>query len=167
MRAVVQRCRWARVTVGGRVVGEIGPGPGLVVLLGVGVGDGAADVAYLAEKTANLRIFPDAEGKMNLSILDIRAGGESAAGAAGRARGRGDVLVVSQFTLYGDARRGRRPSYSDAAPPEEADRLYLDYVEALRGQGLDARTGEFQAMMVVELANDGPVTILLDSRKQF
>jgi D-tyrosyl-tRNA(Tyr) deacylase len=154
MRAVVQRCRHARVTVDGRVTGEIGPG--LCVLLGVGVGDTARDAHYLAEKTANLRVFADSEGKMNLSLLDLKTAG-----------GGGEALVVSQFTLYGDCRRGRRPSYTDAAPPGEADRLYREYVEALRSYGLRVATGEFQAMMTVELANDGPVTLLLDSRKFF
>ncbi len=189
MRAVVQRSDGARVTVDGRVVGEIGPGPGLVVLLGVGASDTEKDAAYLAEKTANLRIFPDTEGKMNLSVLDLRArraaaaadgqaghqaGGRASHDQAGGQTGReqsgdraGEVLVVSQFTLYGDCRKGRRPSYTDAAPPGEADRLYQEYVRCLRGYGLRVATGEFQAMMRVELVNDGPVTILLDSRKLF
>jgi D-tyrosyl-tRNA(Tyr) deacylase len=152
VRAVVQRCSRAKVTVDGRVTGEIGPG--LVVLLGVGRGDTEADSAYLAEKTAYLRVFADADGKMNLSVFEAAATGPEA-------------IVVSQFTLYGDCRRGRRPSYSDAAPPEEADRLYREYVRALQGHGLRVATGEFQAMMDVELVNDGPVTILLDSRKVF
>jgi len=152
LRAVVQRCSRARVTVGDRVTGEIGPG--LVVLLGVGQGDTGADAAYMAEKTAHLRVFPDPDGKMNLSVLE-------------RDGGPGEVLVVSQFTLYGDCRKGRRPSYTEAAPPEEADRLYREYVRALAGYGLRVATGEFQAMMAVELVNDGPVTILLDSRKSF
>ncbi len=144
----------------GRLTGEIGPG--LVVLLGVGNGDTEADAAYLAEKTAHLRIFEDANGKMNLSVLDAAAAGRNGA------RGQGEVLVVSQFTLYGDARKGRRPSYSDAAPPAEADRLYQEYVRLLRQDyGLKVKTGQFQAMMQVELVNDGPVTILLDSRKVF
>lgn len=161
MRAVVQRCRRAKVTVDGRVVGEIGPG--LVVLLGVGNDDTEADVAYLAEKTAYLRIFEDAAGKMNLSVLEAAASGFGGT----RAPGPGEVLVVSQFTLYGDCRKGRRPSYTDAAPPEVADRLYQEYVRCLRGHGLKVETGEFQAMMQVELVNDGPVTILLDSRRLF
>lgn len=171
VRAVVQRCRWGRVSVGDRVVGEIGPG--LVVLLGVGLRDSEADAAYLAEKTACLRVFEDADGKMNLSIREAAAGGVdgvavggSRAGA-GEAGGRGEALVISQFTLYGDCRRGRRPSYSDAAPPAEADRLYQEYVRCLRGFGPRVATGEFGAMMVVELANDGPVTVLLDSEKLF
>lgn len=172
MRAVVQRCSRARVTVEGRVTGEIGPG--LVVLLGVGNGDSETDSAYLAEKTANLRVFEDADGKMNLSVVDAaaaRAGavGAGAAGApgSGAAGQPGEVLVVSQFTLYGDCRKGRRPGFSDAAPPAEADRLYQEYVRCLRGYGIRVETGVFQAMMQVELVNDGPVTILLDSRKLF
>lgn len=158
MRAVVQRCSRATVTVDGRVTGEIGPG--LVVLLGVGQGDTEADSAYLAEKTAYLRVFGDADGKMNLSVFEAAAMGPEAPRGA-------EAIVVSQFTLYGDCRRGRRPSYSDAAPPEEAERLYREYVRALEGHGLRVATGEFQAMMDVELVNDGPVTILLDSRKVF
>ena len=158
MRAVVQRCSRATVTVDGRVTGEIGPG--LVVLLGVGQGDTEADSAYLAEKTAYLRVFGDADGKMNLSVFEAAAMGPEAPRRA-------EAIVVSQFTLYGDCRRGRRPSYSDAAPPEEAERLYREYVRALEGHGLRVATGEFQAMMDVELVNDGPVTILLDSRKVF
>jgi D-tyrosyl-tRNA(Tyr) deacylase len=153
LRAVIQRCREARVTVGDRMVGEIGPG--LLVLLGVAAGDTEKDAAYLAEKTAHLRVFADEAGKMNLSVLEQ-------AGPAGA-----EVLVVSQFTLYGDCRRGRRPSYIDAAPPEEADRLYQVYVRELEGFGIRVATGEFQAMMMVELVNDGPVTILMDSSKLF
>ena len=171
MRAVVQRCSRAKVTVDGRVTGEIGPG--LVVLLGVGQGDTEADSAYLAEKTAYLRVFADADGKMNLSVFEAAATGPEAVATGpealrgGEAPRRAEAIVVSQFTLYGDCRRGRRPSYSDAAPPEEADRLYREYVRALEGHGLRVATGEFQAMMDVELVNDGPVTILLDSRKVF
>jgi len=164
VRAVVQRCSRAKVTVDGRVTGEIGPG--LVVLLGVGQGDTEADSAYLAEKTAYLRVFADADGKMNLSVFEAVATGPEAAMGLEAPR-RAEAIVVSQFTLYGDCRRGRRPSYSDAAPPEEADRLYREYVRALEGHGLRVATGEFQAMMDVELVNDGPVTILLDSRKVF
>ena len=123
----------------------------MLVLLGVAADDGAADVAYLVEKTAGLRIFEDANGKMNRSVDD--AGGA--------------LLVVSQFTLYGDVRRGRRPSFDHAAPPQMADALYQLYVEMLRGKGLQVETGVFQAMMEVELVNDGPVTILLDSKKLF
>jgi D-tyrosyl-tRNA(Tyr) deacylase len=149
MRAVVQRVKEAKVTVGGEVKGRIGPG--LLVLLGVGVGDALADADAMAEKVANLRIFADDQGQMNRSVLD--AGGE--------------MLVVSQFTLLGDARRGRRPSYIDAAPPEEANRLYERFVAAARGLGLHVETGVFRANMDVGLVNEGPVTILLDSRKAF
>jgi D-tyrosyl-tRNA(Tyr) deacylase len=130
-------------------VGRIGAG--LVVLLGVGAGDDERDADYLADKVLNLRIFPDEEGQMNRSVLEIRGG----------------LLVVSQFTLFGDARRGRRPSYVDAAPPEEANRLYASFVERLRSSGLAVATGVFRAMMDVALVNRGPVTILLDSRKAF
>ena len=147
MRAVVQRVSSARVTVDGRVSGETQAG--LVVLLGVGRLDNAESASYLAEKIANLRIFADAAGKMNLSLLD--AGGSA--------------LVVSQFTLYGDTRGGRRPSYIQAAPPEDANRLYEEFVRALRACGVRVETGVFQAHMQVELVNDGPVTILLDSEK--
>jgi len=160
MRAVVQRCSRAKVTVDGRVTGEIGPG--LVVLLGVGRGDTEDDASYLAEKTVHLRVFPDEEGKMNLSLLDLIRGAQGGAAPSGLR-----VLVVSQFTLYGDCRRGRRPSYSHAAPPEEAEGLYRRYVDLLESYGLEVATGEFQAMMQVELVNDGPVTLLLDSRKLF
>jgi D-tyrosyl-tRNA(Tyr) deacylase len=149
MRAVIQRVSKARVTVEGRVTGEIGTG--LVVLLGVGREDTAEAAAYLAEKTANLRIFNDAEGKMNRSLIDV-------AGAA---------LVVSQFTLYGDARGQRRPGFTRAAPPDEANRLYEEFVRVLRGLNIRVETGVFQTHMEVELANDGPVTILLDSEKLF
>jgi D-tyrosyl-tRNA(Tyr) deacylase len=149
MRAVVQRVARARVRVGDRTVGEIGQG--LLVLLGVGRGDTEVDAAYLAEKIVHLRIFEDAEGKMNRSLLDIG----------------GEMLVVSQFTLYGDCRRGRRPSYSEAAPPEHARALYEYFVERARQYGPRVETGIFQEMMDVELVNVGPVTVLLDSRKQF
>jgi len=159
VRAVIQRCSRARVTIDDRVAGEVGRG--LVVLLGVGEGDTDDDAAYLADKTAHLRVFSDAEGKMNLSLLDLRRA------SAGDSADPPGVLVVSQFTLYGDCRRGRRPSYSHAAPPEEADRLYRRYVACLEDFGLEVGTGEFQAMMQVELVNDGPVTLLLDSRKLF
>ena len=149
MRAVVQRVKEARVTVDGEVVGRIGRG--LLVLLGVGVGDGDAEADTMAEKVANLRIFADEKGQMNLSVLDVA----------------GEALVVSQFTLFGDVRRGRRPSYIDAAPPEEANRLYERFVEEARRLGLRVETGVFRAMMDVALVNEGPVTILLDSRKAF
>jgi D-aminoacyl-tRNA deacylase len=149
MRAVVQRVSEARVTIAERVTGEIGPGA--VVLVGVSTGDTEAEAAWLADKVANLRIFPDDEGKMNRSLLE-------AGGAA---------LVVSQFTLYGDARKGRRPSFVHAAQGPEAERLYEQVVERLRELGIETATGEFGAMMDVALTNEGPVTILLDSAKTF
>jgi D-tyrosyl-tRNA(Tyr) deacylase len=149
VRAVVQRVAEASVGVDGEVVGRIGAG--LVVLLGVGAGDGERDADYLADKVLNLRVFPDEDGQMNRSVLDVRGG----------------LLVVSQFTLFGDARRGRRPSYVDAAAPEEASRLYAYFLERLRPSGLAVATGVFRAMMDVALVNRGPVTILLDSRKAF
>ncbi|HKM49163.1 MAG TPA: D-aminoacyl-tRNA deacylase [Terriglobales bacterium] len=153
MRAVVQRVSRAKVTVAGEVdsdiTGEIGRG--LLVLLGVGSGDTRADADYLAEKIIGLRIFEDAGGKMNLSVTD--AGGA--------------LLVVSQFTLYGDARRGKRPSFDAAAPPQHARELYEYFVEKVRAAGLLCETGRFQEMMQVELVNEGPVTILLDSAKAF
>lgn len=149
MRAVVQRVSRASVTVESQVAGRIGVG--LLVLLGVGQGDTAADGDYLADKIAGLRVFPDDAGVMNRSA--------SEAGGA--------VLVVSQFTLYGDCRRGRRPSYSEAAPPDEANRLYEHVCGRLRAAGLAVAQGVFRAMMDVELVNDGPVTLLLDSRKAF
>ncbi|HWZ45198.1 MAG TPA: D-aminoacyl-tRNA deacylase [Candidatus Saccharimonadales bacterium] len=149
MRAVVQRVRRCCVQIDSRVAGEIGPG--LLVLLGVGKGDTESDADYLAEKILGLRIFEDAAEKMNLSVQDQHA----------------EVLVVSQFTLYGDARKGRRPSFDSAARPEEARRLYEYFVEKIRAAGLRCETGQFQATMEVELVNSGPVTILLDSEKQF
>ncbi len=149
MRAVIQRVTSATVTVGERVTGAIGPG--LLVLLGVEQGDGPADLHYVASKVRDLRIFSDDAGKMNKSVLDIQGG----------------VLVVSQFTLSGDARNGRRPSFASAAPSQIARALYEDVVRELKTSGLRVETGEFQAMMQVALVNDGPVTILLDSRKTF
>ena len=149
MRAVVQRVSRARVTVEDRVTGEIGAG--LMVLLGVGREDSAAVAASLAEKVANLRIFEDDQGKMNRSLLDLK----------------GAALVVSQFTLYGDARGQRRPSFISAAPPELAAALYEEFNAGLRRLGITVATGVFQAMMSVELVNEGPVTILLDSDKKF
>jgi D-aminoacyl-tRNA deacylase len=149
MRAVVQRVSRARVMVNEWVSGEIGHG--LLVLLGVGHGDREADAIYLAEKIAGLRVFEDRDGKMNCNVQD--AGGS--------------VLAVSQFTLYGDVRRGKRPSFDGAAPPDEARRLYELFVERLQALGLRCETGRFQEMMQVELVNDGPVTILLDSGKGF
>jgi D-tyrosyl-tRNA(Tyr) deacylase len=147
MRAVVQRVLRASVSVDGAVVSRIGVG--LCVLLGVGQGDTEADADYLADKVVNLRIFPDDAGHMNRSVLDVR----------------GEILVVSQFTLYGDTRKGRRPGFSEAAPPEGAKRLYLYYVDQVRGSGLPVAEGVFRAAMDVELVNQGPVTLLLESRK--
>ena len=147
MRAIIQRVTRARVTVDSRVVGEIQSG--MLVLLGVGRADTSESAQYLAEKIANLRIFADDAGKMNRSLVEI---GVSA-------------LVVSQFTLYGDTRGGRRPSYIEAASPEDANRLYEEFVRCLRSFGVPVETGVFQAHMEVELVNDGPVTILLDSEK--
>ncbi len=149
MRAVVQRVSRAKVTVDGRITGEIGMG--LLVLLGVGQQDGDSDVQYLADKIAGLRVFEDGQGKMNRSVLEVG----------------GSVLTVSQFTLYGDVRRGKRPSFDAAAAPENARRLYELFVERIRSAGLRCETGIFQEMMQVELVNEGPVTILLDSAKQF
>ena len=149
MRAVVQRVSEASVSVDGTVVGRIGIG--LVVLLGVGTGDGEAEVEYLVDKILHLRVFPDDAGQMNRSLLDSG----------------GALLVVSQFTLYGDARRGRRPSYTEAAAPDEANRLYETFVDRARHGGVQVATGVFRAMMDVSLVNHGPVTVLLDSRRQF
>jgi D-aminoacyl-tRNA deacylase len=149
MRAVVQRVSRAQVTVNGEVAGKIGLG--LLVLVGVGRDDAEADAIYLAEKIAGLRVFEDAEGKMNRGVQEVG----------------GSVLAVSQFTLYGDVRRGKRPSFDAAAPPEKARRLYEFFVEQIRAAGLRCETGRFQEMMQVELVNEGPVTILLDSGKAF
>jgi D-tyrosyl-tRNA(Tyr) deacylase len=147
LRAVIQRVTRANVTVDGRISGEIGTG--LMILLGVGRSDTLKSAANLAEKIANLRIFSDAAGKMNLSLLDMS----------------GAALVVSQFTLFGDTSGGRRPSYIQAAPPEEAVRLYEEFVSALRALKVRVETGIFQTHMQVELVNDGPVTLLLDTEK--
>jgi len=149
MRAVVQRVSRAKVTINSHVTGEIGPG--LLVLLGVGRGDSRVEADYLAEKIAGLRIFEADQGKMNRSVKDVG----------------GKVLAVPQFTLYGDARRGKRPSFDGAAPPEQARELYEYFVECLRAAGLQCEIGKFQEMMRVELVNEGPVTILLDSSKAF
>ncbi len=157
MRAVVQRVSRAKVTVkatvkvtaNAEITGEIGLG--LLVLLGVGAADTRVDADYLAEKTIGLRIFEDADGKMNLSVAEVS----------------GAVLVVSQFTLYGDVRRGKRPSFDAAAAPEPARQLYEYFVEKIRAAGLRCETGRFQETMQVELVNEGPVTILLDSNKAF
>jgi D-tyrosyl-tRNA(Tyr) deacylase len=149
MRAVVQRVSRASVTVKGKVVGRIGRG--LLVLLGVGRDDTESDVVYLTEKICGLRIFEDQDGKMNHSVGEVQ----------------GSVLAVSQFTLYGDVRRGKRPSFDAAAPPDVARRLYELFVTHMRASGLPCQTGQFQEMMGVELVNEGPVTILLDSKKAF
>jgi D-aminoacyl-tRNA deacylase len=149
MRAVVQRVSRAKVTINERISGEIGLG--LLVLLGVGREDTETDATYLAEKIVGLRIFEDSDGKMNRSVHDVG----------------GAVLAVSQFTLYGDVRRGKRPSFDTAAPPDHARQLYEFFVEQIRAAGLRCETGHFQEMMQVELVNEGPVTILLDSGKAF
>jgi D-tyrosyl-tRNA(Tyr) deacylase len=149
MRAVIQRVSRASVTVDGSVVGKIENG--LLVLLGIAIGDDEAAADYLAGKVAGLRVFEDENGNMNLALADVG----------------GEVLVVSQFTLYGDMRRGKRPSFDRAARPEEAKRLYEYFVERIRAAGLKCETGVFQATMDVELVNDGPVTILIDSEKVF
>lgn len=149
MRAVVQRVRQARVRVNGQVTGEIGPG--IVALVGIARTDTEAAAQQLAEKLAGLRLFNDAEGKMNLSLEEVG----------------GAVLAISQFTLYGDCRKGRRPSFDRAAPAEQARALYDAFVAALRRQGVRVETGVFQAMMDVELVNAGPVTLLVDTDRQF
>jgi len=149
MRAVVQRVTRASVTVDHKIVGEIGNG--LVVLLGIASDDAEQDAEYLVEKIAALRIFDDESGRMNRSVTDVHGG----------------VLIVSQFTLYGDVRRGLRPSWIDAAPPEIAEQLYDFFVKQARTSISEVATGSFRAMMLLELVNDGPVTILLDSRKLF
>ena len=149
MRAVVQRVSRAKVTVEGEITGEISRG--FVVLLGVADGDNQDDVIYMASKVVGLRVFEDADGKMNLGLADIG----------------GSMLVVSQFTLLGDTRKGRRPSFIAAARPEAADALYRSFVAEVQGQGITVATGRFQTHMDVELVNDGPVTLLIDSRKVF
>lgn len=149
MRAVVQRVSKAKVAVEEEVTGRIEKG--LVVLLGIGREDNDADIKYLADKILNLRIFEDDNGKMNISLLDIK----------------GELLVVSQFTLYGDCRRGKRPGFDKAARPDTAEEMYIRFVECCRGYGINVETGKFQATMMVEINNEGPVTILLDSKKEF
>jgi D-tyrosyl-tRNA(Tyr) deacylase len=149
MRAVVQLVKQSNVTVDQQIVGAIGKG--FLILLGVNQDDTEQQATYLADKIANLRVFEDDDGKMNLSLLDTG----------------GSALVVSQFTLYGDCRKGRRPSYSKAAGPEQANSLYEFFIGQLRNKGIEVATGQFQAMMEVSLINDGPITILLDSDKNF
>lgn len=150
MRAVVQRVKCAEVRVEDKVIGKIGKG--ILVLLGVGNDDEQKDLEYLADKIANLRIFDDSEEKMNLSVIDVG----------------GEILVVSQFTIYGDCRKGKRPSYSDAARPEKAQNLYNNFVDYLKSKyDIKIETGVFQAMMDVDFINEGPVTLLLDSKKTF
>lgn len=146
MKALLQRVTSASVSVAGEVVGQIGSG--LVVLVGVASGDTESDTRYLAQRTANLRIFPDEEGKFNLSVLDIR----------------GELLVVSQFTLLADTRKGRRPNFAEAAPPAQAEELIEQFIAEARATGLKVETGQFQQYMQVEIHNDGPVTIMLDSQ---
>ena len=145
MRLLIQRVSEARVTVADKVIGEIGAG--LCVFLGVGASDDEADGNYLADKMIQLRIFEDAQGKMNRSVIDVQ----------------GEILVVSQFTLYGDVKKGNRPSFSSAAPPEQAQRLYENFIHRLRASGLKIASGQFQAKMAVSLINDGPVTLLLEN----
>jgi D-tyrosyl-tRNA(Tyr) deacylase len=149
MRAIIQRVKEARVDIGSETVGQIGEG--ILVLLGAGKDDTRADADYLADKILSLRIFEDPDGKMNLSVTDTG----------------GSLLVVSQFTLYGDCRKGRRPSFDKAAPPEVAEALYEEFVSKLRSRGARVETGRFRAMMDVHLVNWGPVTLLIDSRKEF
>lgn len=146
MKALLQRVTSASVSVAGEVVGQIGSG--LVVLVGVASGDTVSDTRYLAQRTANLRIFPDEEGKFNLSVLDIR----------------GELLVVSQFTLLADTRKGRRPNFAEASPPAQAEELIEQFIAEARATGLKVETGQFQQYMQVEIHNDGPVTIMLDSQ---
>jgi len=149
LRAIIQRVKEARVDVDGETVGKIGEG--VLVLLGAEKDDSGVDTEYLAEKILTLRIFEDGEGKMNLSVSDTG----------------GSLLVVSQFTLYGDCRKGRRPSFDKAAPPEVAEALYEEFVSKLRARGARVETGRFRAMMDVHLVNWGPVTLMLDSKKEF
>ncbi|OGC84901.1 MAG: D-tyrosyl-tRNA(Tyr) deacylase [candidate division Zixibacteria bacterium RBG_16_43_9] len=148
MRVVLQRVRDASVEVEGKIVGQIGKG--MVLLLGATIGDSEKEVVYLADKCANLRIFEDAQGKMNLSVQEIG----------------GEILVISQFTLYGDTRKGRRPSFTEAMEPKEAERLYLMFIDYLKEKGLRVEQGVFGAKMLVKIFNDGPVTFILDSKEK-
>ncbi|HHX18467.1 MAG TPA: D-tyrosyl-tRNA(Tyr) deacylase [Clostridium sp.] len=149
MRAVVQRVTFSKVSVENEIVGKINKG--LNVLLGIGKEDGQKDIEYLADKIVNLRIFEDENGKMNVSLKDIN----------------GQLLVISQFTLYGDCRKGKRPGFDKAARPEDAEKIYNQFIEECQKHGVKVETGKFQTMMSVEIHNDGPVTILLDSKKEF
>ena len=149
MRAVVQRVSKAHVLVDEKNVGEIGPG--MVVLLGIHRQDTTTEITWMADKLVHLRIFPDRNGKMNQSLTDINQ----------------EMLIVSQFTLYGDCRKGRRPGYSEAAPPEIAEPLYNAFIEAISNRGIRVATGQFQALMQLCIVNDGPVTLMLDSKKTF
>lgn len=146
MKALIQRVRKGAVVVDSEILGQIGTG--LVILLGIKISDTPSDVRYLAEKCANLRIFPDADGKFNLSCLDVKGG----------------VLVISQFTLYGNTQKGRRPSFVEAAPPEIAEPLYEQFIEEMQQIGLSVKSGRFGAMMQVEIINDGPVTLMVESK---
>jgi len=148
LRVVLQRVRDASVEVEGKIVGQIGKG--MVLLLGATIGDSEKEVIYLADKCANLRIFEDAQGKMNFSVQEIG----------------GEILVISQFTLYGDTRKGRRPSFTEAMEPKEAERLYLMFIDHLRKKGLRMEQGVFGAKMLVKIFNDGPVTFILDSKEK-
>lgn len=147
MRVVLQKVLWARVEVDDVVVGEIGPG--LCLLVGISREDTSEDVRYMANKIPNLRVFPDAEGKLNLSLIDVK----------------GSILAISQFTLFGDCSRGRRPSFSNAALPELAHKFFEEFLHELKKVGLDVQTGRFQAHMKLSLCNDGPITLILDSKE--
>ena len=148
MKVVLQRVREGSVEVEGKIVGQIGKG--MVLLVGATVGDGEKEVVYLADKCANLRIFEDAQGKMNLSVLEVG----------------GEILVISQFTLYGDTKKGRRPSFTEAMEPKEAEKLYLMFIDYLKEKGLRVEQGVFGAKMLVKIFNDGPVTFVLDSKEK-
>ncbi|MBC7321720.1 MAG: D-tyrosyl-tRNA(Tyr) deacylase [Acetomicrobium sp.] len=147
MRVVLQKVLWAKVEVGGEILGEIGPG--LCLLVGVSREDTLEDVRFMANKIPNLRVFPDDEGKLNLSLMDVK----------------GSILAVSQFTLFGDCSKGRRPSFLGAAPPDMANRLFEEFLDELRRSEIDVQTGRFQTHMKVSLCNDGPVTLIIDSKE--